>query len=40
MVMAARGSYRAVMWLRNANGEAMDLILSAPSPTPRTVTSP
>jgi hypothetical protein len=40
MVMAARGSYRAVMWLRNASGEAIVTILSAPSPTPRTVTSP
>jgi hypothetical protein len=40
MVMAARGSYRAVMWLRNASGEAIVTILSAPSLTPRTVTSP
>ena len=38
--MNAPAPYRAVMWLRKSSGDAMVLMVSAPSPTPRTVTSP
>jgi hypothetical protein len=40
MLMEKRGSYRVVIELRKASGEAMVAMVSRPSPTPLMVTSP